>query len=111
MTDLESKLRKLAYGGDVGQDFTAACRTLDMLRTAADLALDAAHTAVLEASCERGTPWDLACCEIAKRISSLRTSARNEPTYCSVHQHYKWCKHNGGVMGSSGYEAPILKDR
>ena len=28
------------------------------------------------------------------------------PTYCEIHQHTKWCKHNGGVMGATGWEAP-----
>lgn len=32
------------------------------------------------------------------------------PAYCPVHQHSKWCKHNGGVMGPTGYEAPERAD-
>jgi len=28
------------------------------------------------------------------------------PGWCVVHGHYKWCEHNGGVMGPTGYEAP-----
>jgi hypothetical protein len=28
------------------------------------------------------------------------------PAYCQIHQHHKWCEHNGGVMGPTGYEAP-----
>jgi hypothetical protein len=28
------------------------------------------------------------------------------PTYCEIHQHAKWCEHNGGVMGATGWEAP-----
>lgn len=28
------------------------------------------------------------------------------PAYCEVHQHHKWCEHNGGVMGPTGWEAP-----
>uniref|UniRef100_A0A6M3JJP9 Uncharacterized protein n=1 Tax=viral metagenome TaxID=1070528 RepID=A0A6M3JJP9_9ZZZZ len=31
----------------------------------------------------------------------------DEPTWCYIHQHHKWCEHNGGVMGPTGYEAPI----
>ncbi len=27
-------------------------------------------------------------------------------TYCEIHQHYKWCEHNGGVMGANGWRAP-----
>lgn len=26
--------------------------------------------------------------------------------WCPLHQHYKWCEHNGGVLGGTGYEAP-----
>jgi hypothetical protein len=26
--------------------------------------------------------------------------------WCEVHQHFKWCEHNGGVTGATGYEAP-----
>ncbi len=29
---------------------------------------------------------------------------QSEPTWCPIHQHYKWCEHNGGMMGPSGYE-------
>ena len=28
------------------------------------------------------------------------------PAWCPVEQHWKWCGHNGGVMGETGYEAP-----
>lgn len=28
------------------------------------------------------------------------------PKWCNVHQHHKWCEHNGGVMGPTGYAAP-----
>lgn len=30
------------------------------------------------------------------------------PGYCSVHQHYMWCDHNGGVLRASGYGPPEL---
>lgn len=26
--------------------------------------------------------------------------------WCPLHQHHKWCEHNGGVLGETGYEAP-----
>lgn len=26
--------------------------------------------------------------------------------WCALHQHHKWCEHNGGVLGDTGYEAP-----
>lgn len=26
------------------------------------------------------------------------------PAWCEIHQHSKWCEHNGGVMGLSGWE-------
>ena len=28
------------------------------------------------------------------------------PSYCEIHQHYKWCEHNGGVMGANGWRSP-----
>lgn len=28
------------------------------------------------------------------------------PAWCDTHQSYSWCEHNGGVMGSTGYEEP-----
>lgn len=31
----------------------------------------------------------------------------DQPAYCAIHQHYKWCEHNGGVLGPTGYEAPV----
>jgi hypothetical protein len=34
----------------------------------------------------------------------------SKPAYCPAHQHNKWCEHNGGVMGSTGYEAPPPPD-
>lgn len=30
------------------------------------------------------------------------------PKWCEIHQHYKWCQHNGGVMGPTGYAAPDI---
>lgn len=33
------------------------------------------------------------------------------PAYCAIHQHNKWCKHNGGVMSSSGYVHPSIRIR
>jgi hypothetical protein len=29
-----------------------------------------------------------------------------EPAYCAIHQHYKWCEHNGGTMGPTGWRNP-----
>jgi hypothetical protein len=37
---------------------------------------------------------------------SEQPDAEYRPAYCAVHQHYKWCEHNGGVMGATGYGAP-----
>lgn len=28
------------------------------------------------------------------------------PKHCLIHQSSKWCEHNGGVLGATGYEAP-----
>lgn len=33
------------------------------------------------------------------------------PKWCNVHQHHKWCEHNGGVMGPTGYAAPDVDRR
>ena len=41
----------------------------------------------------------------------LHSSLRSTPIWCDVHQHYKWCEHNGGIMGATGYEAPPLRPR
>lgn len=30
-----------------------------------------------------------------------------QPSYCNVHQHFKWCEHNGGEPGPHGYTAPL----
>ena len=35
-----------------------------------------------------------------------RCGIYNLPTWCDIHQHYKWCEHNGGVMGPTGWEMP-----
>jgi hypothetical protein len=39
----------------------------------------------------------------AEREAFIRGPA---PAYCPVHQHYKWCEHNGGVPGPAGYGRP-----
>ena len=31
---------------------------------------------------------------------------RYDIKWCPIHQHYKWCEHNGGVMGPTGWEKP-----
>ena len=31
---------------------------------------------------------------------------RHDSKWCPIHQHYKWCEHNGGVMGPTGWEKP-----
>ena len=45
-------------------------------------------------------------------LSAIATVARDgalmKPAYCGIHQHTKWCQHNGGVLGETGYEAPKL---
>ena len=28
------------------------------------------------------------------------------PDYCPIHQHFKWCEHNGGVNTKDGWKAP-----
>jgi hypothetical protein len=28
------------------------------------------------------------------------------PTWCPVHQHFKWCQHNGGVKREDGSYGP-----
>lgn len=51
--------------------------------------------------------------EIIEELESLPEPAEHEqpapvatPKWCNVHQHHKWCEHNGGVMGPTGYAAP-----
>lgn len=40
-------------------------------------------------------------------VERLRAALRKtDPAWCSTHQHYKWCEHNGGVMGPTGWERP-----
>ena len=31
---------------------------------------------------------------------------RHDSKWCPIHQHHKWCEHNGGVMGPTGWEKP-----
>lgn len=36
--------------------------------------------------------------------------SRRRPKWCNIHQHYKWCEHNGGVISANrpgGYGPPI----
>ena len=45
--------------------------------------------------------------ELAEIVSDgARCGIYNLPTWCDIHQHYKWCEHNGGVMGPTGWEMP-----
>jgi hypothetical protein len=34
------------------------------------------------------------------------TAGVGGPAWCPIHEHHKWCEHNGGVMGPNGWEAP-----
>ena len=50
--------------------------------------------------------------DLRERLTSAMTVDRPatdvpapRPTYCEIHQHTKWCEHNGGVMGATGWEA------
>ena len=38
--------------------------------------------------------------------SAAPLTAPVRPAFRPIEQHWKWCKHNGGVMGETGYEAP-----
>ncbi|HZD15740.1 MAG TPA: GNAT family N-acetyltransferase [Pseudonocardiaceae bacterium] len=40
------------------------------------------------------------------RTMVLDIPASQDAAYCAIHEHYKWCEHNGGVLGPTGYEAP-----
>ena len=35
-----------------------------------------------------------------------RCGVYNLPAWCEIHQHHKWCEHNGGKMGPTGWEKP-----
>lgn len=37
------------------------------------------------------------------RCTGRAPASSPAPAYCPIHQHYKWCDHNGGVLGSTGY--------
>jgi hypothetical protein len=44
--------------------------------------------------------------------SQLSSEGRPQaPTYCEIHEHHKWCQHNGGVMGPGGWESPSGRSR
>ena len=56
-------------------------------------------------------------CNVCHRLRPLLAEAQEAPplpptpSWCEVHQHHKWCGHNGGIMGATGYEAPPLRPR
>lgn len=45
------------------------------------------------------------CAALAPDRVVVRSAATAPPAWCEVHQHYKWCGHNGGFMGPGGYRA------
>jgi hypothetical protein len=51
-------------------------------------------------------PSSLEAERVAQFLSAQSRVAGQKAAYCETHQHYKWCEHNGGVMGPTGYEAP-----
>jgi hypothetical protein len=36
----------------------------------------------------------------------IARAKRLAPEWCPVHQHYKWCTHNGGKLGPDGWGPP-----
>lgn len=67
------------------------------LRTAAQQALEALGL------------WATGCDVDAVALNDLifrLEAALAEPAWCEIHQHHKWCEHNGGVMGPTGWEKP-----
>lgn len=40
------------------------------------------------------------------KVQAAAIGAPADPAWCEVHQHYKWCEHNGGVRGKTGWEKP-----
>jgi len=49
----------------------------------------------------------LAEARLAERAAKVaQQAAASGPKYCLVHQHHKWCNHNGGVRGVNGYGPP-----
>jgi hypothetical protein len=52
---------------------------------------------------DKSRPRDLA--QNTKPQNTM-TTGYEWPKWCATHQSWKWCEHNGGVMGPTGYESP-----
>lgn len=48
--------------------------------------------------------YDIELAEIDS--DGARCGIYNLPAWCEIHQHHKWCEHNGGVMGPTGWRKP-----
>lgn len=57
---------------------------------------------LMDADCVHGVTW-WECETCGRELGELLDAM---PAYCPIHEHYKWCEHNGGVMGVTGWEAP-----
>jgi hypothetical protein len=42
---------------------------------------------------------------IGNSVELWTTMVEPDTMWCPLHQHHKWCEHNGGVLGDTGYEA------
>lgn len=72
---------------------------------------EAAQQALEALKMMRDTYEEYACpaCDHADAAIYALKTALAEPvqaTWCDTHQHYKWCEHNGGVEGTTGWEKP-----
>lgn len=62
---------------------------------------------LLDAVRERRDDCGIESAVIADATAALLASGVTAaPTWCPIHEHYKWCEHNGGVMGPNGWQAP-----
>lgn len=48
---------------------------------------------------------DMDAYEALARLVTRAHGVTADPTWCPIHEHYKWCEHNGGVMGPNGWQA------
>jgi hypothetical protein len=121
MTPLEQAaralLRLIAVPGDIRHLIDPSTEgTYNQRVLALEVALDAAPTVCFRCGAappkpaESGSPPPCPACGDVQfgqwECVSCGPGRDRQPRWCGIHQHYKWCGHNGGVMGKTGYEAP-----
>lgn len=55
--------------------------------------------------CDRGTAG-VHDPNVPRGEGTATNGVPTSPAWCPIHEHYKWCEHNGGVMGPNGWRAP-----